>query len=257
MSDPGRVQPVAGPAPQSPGLNQWQRVTNTFTAPSKTFEDIKRGNKSWWLPYLITVLFSFVLFVGITMKVGWEQVAENNIRMNPKQAARMDQLTPEQHANAMRFAGAFTEIIVSASPVMVLLGASVVSLLVWSTINFGFGGKATFGEVFAVNFYATLPNIIPPILGTIALFAGLAPESFMINNVAGTNVAYYLSFQDTNKALYAFASQLDFVSIWVAVLLSIGIAKVAGKSRSAGYITVFGWWAVWTLIRVGMGLMAG
>ena len=36
-----------------PGLTQWQRVADTFTAPSKTFEDIKRGNKSWWMPFLL------------------------------------------------------------------------------------------------------------------------------------------------------------------------------------------------------------
>lgn len=248
-----QTQPTAAPA----GLSQWQRVTNTFAAPSKTFEDIKRGNWSWWMPFLITVLFSYVLFAAITAKVGWQQVAENNISMRPKQEARMDQLNPEQRANAKKLAGVITEIIVAASPVMILLAATIVALLMWGTINFVFGGKAKFGEIYAVNFYSTLPNIIPPILGAIALFAGLAPESFNINNVAGTNLAYYLSFQDTNKALYAVASQIDFVSIWVAVLLSIGIAKVAGKNKSAGYITVFGWWAVWTLIRVAGGLMAG
>ena len=253
MSDPG-AQPAAGAAR---GLTQWQRVVNTFFAPSKTFEDIKRGNKSWWLPFLITILFSYVLFAGITMKVGWQQVAENNVSMSPKQAARMDQLNPEQRANAMKFAGVLTEGIMASSPIVILIGASLVSLLMWGTINFGFGAKTTFAQIFAVNFYATLPNIIPPILGTIALFAGLAPESFNINNIAGTNVAYYLPFQDTNKALYAFASQIDIISIWVAILLSIGIAKLAGKNKSAGYITVFGWWAVWTLLRVAGGLIAG
>ncbi len=49
MSDPA-VQPVAD---QAPGLSQMQRVTNVFTAPSKTFADIKRGNKSWWMPFII------------------------------------------------------------------------------------------------------------------------------------------------------------------------------------------------------------
>ena len=37
------VQPEVG---TTTGLTQWQRVANTFTAPSKTFEDIKRGNRS-------------------------------------------------------------------------------------------------------------------------------------------------------------------------------------------------------------------
>ena len=52
MSDLG-TQPSAGVAA---GLSQWQRVTNTFTAPSKTFEDIKSGHKSWWMPFLIMVI---------------------------------------------------------------------------------------------------------------------------------------------------------------------------------------------------------
>ncbi|MGH9604474.1 MAG: Yip1 family protein [Terracidiphilus sp.] len=251
------VQPTAEPVPAGSGLSQWQRVVNAFAAPSKTFEDIKRGNRSWWLPFLIMILFSYVLFAGITMKVGWQQVAQNNIGMNPKQAARIDQLNADQKASAIRVAGTITEIIMAASPVVILIVASIVSLLLWGTINFGFGGKTSFGQIFAVNMYATLPNIFPAILGTIALYAGLAPESFKINNVAGTNVAYYLSFQDTNKALYAFASQIDIISIWVAILLSIGIAKLAGKNKSAGYITVFGWWAVWTVLRVIGGLVAG
>jgi hypothetical protein len=70
-------------------------------------------------------------------------------------------------------------------------------------------------------------------------------------------VAYFLPLEETNKALYAFASQIDIVTIWVAILLSIGVATVAGKKRSAGYVAVFGWWAVWTILRVCGGLLAG
>ena len=44
------VQPAAE---VTPGLTQLQRIVNIFTAPSKTFTDIKRGHKSWWLPFVI------------------------------------------------------------------------------------------------------------------------------------------------------------------------------------------------------------
>jgi hypothetical protein len=141
--------------------------------------------------------------------------------------------------------------------VILLLFALGTSLILWGTINFGFGGKATFGEILAVYFYATLPNSIIAILGAVALYAGMAPDSFNVSNVAGTNVAYFLPIEETNKALYALAMQIDIVTIWTAILLSIGIAIVAGKKRSSGYMAVFGWWAVWTLIRVVGGVMAG
>lgn len=246
------VQSGAGPAATGAGLTQWQRVGNVFSSPAKTFEDIKRGRTSWWLPFLISVLFSYAIFAGITMKIGWQQVAANNVAMNPKQAQRFEALTPEQRAQGMKVAGVITEVISASGPVVILIIASVISLLLWGTINFGFGGRATFGQIFAVNMYAVLPRIAVPILATAAVFAGLAPESFNVNNMAATNVAYFLSMQDTNKVLYVLLSQVDIVGIWVAILLSIGIARVAGKKNSAGFITVFGWWAVWTLILVGI-----
>jgi hypothetical protein len=66
-------QSVGVPADEEAGLSQLQRVTNTFTAPSKTFEDIKRGNRSWWLPFVILAIASYILFAAITFKVGWRR----------------------------------------------------------------------------------------------------------------------------------------------------------------------------------------
>ena len=93
MSDMG-VAPVAESTPQ--GLSQWQRVTNTFTAPSKTFEDIKRGNRSWWLPFVIFAVIGYVLFAAVYFKIGRQQVVDNQIQLNPKQAESMAQAPPDQ-----------------------------------------------------------------------------------------------------------------------------------------------------------------
>ncbi len=97
MSDMG-VQPVGEAAPEGAGLTQWQRVADTFAAPSKTFEDIKRGNKSWWLPLIIGALFTYILFGAIYQKVGMQQVVDNQVRMDPKAQERMANATPEQRA---------------------------------------------------------------------------------------------------------------------------------------------------------------
>ena len=81
MNDLGVQPAVVGTS----GLSQWQRVVNVFSAPSKTFEDIKRGNRSWWLPFLFAIVISYALFAAITMKVGWQQVAENNIKITKRE----------------------------------------------------------------------------------------------------------------------------------------------------------------------------
>lgn len=256
MSDP-TVQPFAEAAQTGSQLSQWQRVGNMFFAPSKTFEDIRLGRLSWWLPFLISVFFSYVLFAAVTMKVGWTQVATNSMAANPSQMDRINQLPPEGRERALHVAGIFIQASLAASPAVILIFAALTSLILWATINFGFGGKSTYGQIFAVNMYAALPRLFLPLLATIALYAGMAPESFNLSNMAATNAAYFFSVQDTSKALYALLSQIDVISIWVVVLLSLGIARVAGKKKSAGFITVFGWWGLWVLGRVLVALITG
>ena len=68
MSDQA-VQPAAKPRR---ALRRLQRVINVFAAPSKTFADIKAGHKSWWLPFLITVLCGAFLYAAITLQVDLE-----------------------------------------------------------------------------------------------------------------------------------------------------------------------------------------
>jgi hypothetical protein len=244
------VQP-AGEAAQS--LSQWQRVANTFTAPSKTFADIQRGNRSWWVPFVITVVATYILFAAITYKVGWAQVAENTIRLDPKAEARMAQLTPEQRQSADKITLYTIEGSFLASPAFILGGAALLSLGLWGTINFVFGGKATYGATFTVWMYASLPGIIKSLLGTIVIFAGGAPESFNLKNFAPTNLAAFVfpDPSDVNRALYTLASWLDATTIWTLVLLGIGIATVARVKHGSGYIAVFGWWALFVLISVG------
>ena len=139
----------------------------------------------------------------------------------------------------------------AASPIPILVAAAIISLVLWGTINFVFGGNAKFGSVFAVWMFAALPGIFKSLLGAIVLFAGASPESFNLNNFAPTNVGAFLSPTETNAALYKIATAIDVTTIWYLVLFSIGIAIVAGVKRSSGYIAVFGWWAIIVLVGAG------
>jgi hypothetical protein len=243
---------------QATGLSQLQRVTNTFTAPSKTFEDIKRGNKSWWMPWLIMVVVSYLFFAAVATKVTMQTVVDNQMKLaSEKQQEQMAKMPPEQREMSNKISLYVTEGIFAASPILVLIFAAVISLVLWGTINFVFGGKASFWGIFAVWFFANLPGIFKSLLGILVLFAGSVPEAFNIKNFAPTNLGAFLNPLETNKALYTLATSLDVVTIWSLVLLGMGIAIVAGVKRSAGYIAVFGWWAIVVLFGVGMAAVMG
>lgn len=242
---------VQSPTAEAAGLNQLQRVTNTFFAPSKTFADIQRGNRSWWLPFIVLALFSYIFFAVVSQKVGLQQVTENQIRMNSRAEAQMAQATPEQRARTEQISVAVTKYIFLAGPLLGLIIALVTSLVLLGTINFVFGGRAKFGQVFAVSYYAWLPGIVKWLLGIVVLYAGMAPESFNIKDFSPTNAGAFLDPVSTNQALYALASSIDIVTIWVLFLMGMGLATVAGVKRSSGYVAVFGWWAILVLIGVG------
>jgi hypothetical protein len=248
------VQTEAGTAT---GLSQWQRVTNTFTAPSKTFEDIKRGNRSWWLPFIILALAGYILFAAVDQKIGLQQVVDNQIRMSPKAQERLAQATPEQRETGNKISIGITEGFFLGGPVVGLIVFAVLSLVLLGTINFMFGGKAKYGSIFAVYYYAWLPQLVKILLGIVVIFAGMAPESFNVKNFAPTNIGAFLDPVETNKGLYALATSLDVITIWTLVLLSIGIATVAGVKRSSGYLAVFGWWAIVVLFGAGWAAMMG
>ena len=253
MNDLG-VQPAAA---VTPGLSQWQRVANIFSAPSKTFEDIKRGNRSWWLPFLIMALVGYILFAAVTFNIGMQKVVDNQVKMDPKAEERMAQATPEQREVSDKIALNITKGIFIGNPLLLLLFTAILTVGLWGTINFVFGGKASFGSIFVVWMYAGLPSIVKTLLGTLVIYAGAEPESFNIKNFAPTNLGAFLNPMETNKALYSLASSIDVITIWTLVLLGIGAAIVAGVKRSSGYIAVFGWWAIFVLVGVGWAAAMG
>lgn len=238
----------------TPALSQWQRVAYTFTAPSRTFEDIKRGNRSWWLPFVITLVTGTLLWVAVGQMVTWRGVFENGQRNLPEAAKRMmENMSPEQKARQEQRGPISQEITWGLAPFGLLVLSVISTALLLATINFGFGGRAKFAEIFAVTQYAGL--VVWPIkllLGAVALYAGALPDAFDPRNPAGTNLAYYFSPQDMPLTLYTLAQNIDGLVIWSTVLTAIGVAVVAGTKRSSGYIAVFGWWAISVIFAVGM-----
>ncbi len=229
-------------------LSQWQRLLYVFIAPGKTFADILR-NASWWLPFVLTALIGYGFTYAVERQVGWEQVVENVIQQSPQQD-RLANMTPEQAAAMKRGMQMFFRYIAYATPLFALAVAALVSALLLATLNFIFAGRAKFGQMMAVYFYATFPLNLKYLLGIIVLFAGMNPAQFRIQNPVGGNLGYYLSL-DTPAWLTALATHLGIFTLWLLILLSLGSAIVARVKRSQAAVAVVGWWILLVLVTVG------
>ena len=255
--------PLAAPAPPAygsvplrrdeydavPPLSQGQRVLDTFFTPSRTFADIRR-NRSWWLPFLLLAVFSLVFGVVAIKRVGIDTLLENAQRSNPAQAEKMQNMPPEQRATAARVGGAIMKTALYCGPVFLLLFAAIVALLLWVGCNFILGGSGTYPGMFAVSMYAMLPGLLAYLIIVITLFAG-SPETFNINNPAGTNIGYYLP-QDASAFFRSLLTSFDVIFLWEMVLLGLGAAIVARLKPAMGIALVLGGWFVIVLIKAGI-----
>lgn len=232
-------------SPQGHTLSQVQRVVDTIVAPSETFSDIPRST-SWWLPFVLVVIAAYILAAAIQQKVGWSQLVDNQMRSSPKAEERLAQLTPEQLARQHHITENITRGAFYAVPVVDLASFALMAVILWPTINFVFGGSATYGQVLAVTVFASIPGAIKALLAAILLYAGRSAEGFTADDMLGSNIGYYIR---SPGALKTFLTSVDIFSIWTAVLLSIGLAIVARTKKSSGYLVVFGWWVLIVLVR--------
>ena len=229
------------------GLSQAERVVDTFIAPTKTFQDILR-NRSWWLPFLLTVLVSLCVTFSINRQVGFERVVENQIQASPKQQDALASLTPEQRAARLHGMAIGYRYTSYAFPLLILLFAAIASLGLWATFNFGLGARTTFGEMFCLWMYCSLPKLLIGLLTILTLWFGGNAESFDLKNPVGTNLAYYIP--DAAPWLKNALSFFDVIGIWTLVLLVIGTAIVARVSRGKAAAVVVGWWVLILIISV-------
>lgn len=231
-------------APVQAPLTETQRVADTFMEPSKTFLDLRR-KATFWGPLVIMIIVGIAFSFTVQQKIGWERVFENSLHQNPAKAEKLESAPNAESMKAIWVK--VTSIVSYVYFLPVLIFTSIYALLLWTTVNFGFGGKASYAQIYAVSMYAGLVINIKFLLGIVAIFAGLAPDSFLINNPVGSNIGYFLS-TDAPVFVRAVCNHIDVFEIWSLVLTVIGVSIVARVSRGKASAVVVGWWLFVVLV---------
>ena len=175
------------------GLSQVERVVNMFVAPSATFKDILRST-SWWLPFVLTVAGGAGSDVcDPTARWAGSRWCETQMQMSPSQQSQLASLTPAQQATADAWDGTWLPdcgVCVSAA----VAGAS----RPWRRccfgrrFNFGLGARTTYGQIFCLWMYCSLPHLLAALITVVRLCFGGNAESFDLKEPVGTNLGYYL-----------------------------------------------------------------
>jgi hypothetical protein len=229
-------------------LSEVERVADTFVAPSKAFTDLRRS-ANWIVPWLLLSISSVALVVVVDKRIGMEKAAENQLALQPKRAAQIDQLPPEKRAAQMESIVKFTRIIAYASPVSLLIVLAIIAAVLLASFNFGFGAELTFNQCLAICMYASLPGILKALIAILAIAVG-GGEAFTFQNPVASNLGGLVDIN--SHFLYSIATSLDIFTIWTLVLTGIGFACLTKVKRGTCMAVVFGWWLVVVLAGAGV-----
>jgi len=234
--------------PVSGGLSEGARLVNALVAPARTFTDLKR-NARWWVPWLLMTAMGYALVAVVAGKIGFEQVSENQLKLNPAAMERMEKAPPEQQARSRAISVAITKTISYSYPAISLLILVIIAAVLMGTFNFLAGADVSFKVALAIVMYASLPGIIKSALVVVSLLAGAAPENFTFQNPLASNLGWLVD-PGESPALYTLGSAIDLFMFWTLALTAIGFTCVSKVKRGTAFAAVFGWWAVLTLIGV-------
>jgi hypothetical protein len=235
---------AAVPAPIEPQekSSAVTRVLQTIYAPAKAFTGMN-GKTAWILPWILISVVTLAFFVTIDKKIGFDKVVDNQIKMSPKQSEQLERLPEAQRerqidmrVKGMKY-GSF------AAPVTVLIMYALASLILWGTFTFACSARLTFGTTFSVVMLSAIPGLIKMLLAIVAMFAGVDPDGFNIQNPLATNLGPFFD-RLAHPFLYSLGSGIDVFMIWTLIVLGIGFSTVSKVKRSTAMTVVFSWYAV-------------
>lgn len=250
--------PIAAPVdpnvqPSEPGLSEPQRIIDTFIAPRKTFEDLKR-NSSWWVPFVLSAVVTLAFGILAVQRVDIGRFVQQQIERSPSAQKRLEQATPQQREQGIAIQTTITKFFFYAYPGVIFIGGLVFAAILMAVFNFILGGEVPFKRALAVVFYSFLPWNLATILLGVSLLVSSDPNSIDLNNPMPTNVAFFLDPLG-NKFAYAIAQSIDIFRIWAVVLLGLGFTVASSNRKptlSTGVTTMFIIYGIVVLVGAGL-----
>ena len=225
------TDPVAASTPTLESASVWEDFLDIFYAPSSVFA--RRENGSFWIPLLVVCLAIGILFFvnsGVMDPIMDAEMARSmaeamsDPRMTPEAAAQMQSMS-----SMIGKVSAFL-----AMPFVILC----IALALWVTGKV-VGARQSWHAALVVAAYAYVPKILESVLAGVQGFL-VAPEQLDGRYRLTLGVGRFLDPDTTSPILVALVGRLDVFTIWVTVLLAIGLAVTGridrGRAALAGVI---------------------
>jgi hypothetical protein len=221
----------------------WEDFIDIFYTPSSVFA--RRAGSGFFVPMLVVTLLAGGLY--LMNSAVWSPIMD--AEMSRSMAKQSQQLTPEQLERVRGVTGTIAKV---GAFIFMPVGIFLTGLMLWICGKF-VEAKQTLGQALMVTSYAFLPRVLE---GLVVSVQGLLldPNSFDGRWRVSLGFGRFFDPDTTSPALLSLIGRLDVFTIWVTVLLAIGLAVTGKIPRSRAAIAAA---IVWVLGAVPLLLQAG
>jgi len=224
------------------------RMIRVFYAPGETFDALRlrRTWLDWFVPALlvaVAALASAHLVAPIAMQ---EQAAQmqNNPDLSDEQREALTNMMEKQQEGPMAKIG------VVIAPIGAFLYILVLAALLLAFAKLALGGEIDFGQMLPVTAYSSLIGLLQTII-VIPLM--LQKQTMQIH----TGLGVLVSDEMAKTFLGRLISGVDLFGLWQACIVGIGIAIVANLPTRKAVTGTLILWAIWIVLKAGLGGIAG
>ncbi|MDF2773829.1 MAG: Yip1 protein [Geminicoccaceae bacterium] len=241
-SDSGYEVPPPAPAtPEKASL--LDDFMDIFYAPSSVFA--RRENASFWVPLLIvSVLLGLAFFANRDLM---EPIME--AEMQRSMAASGQQLTPEQMEAARRFTTGIGSVTAFLFPPIAIL---MIGVVVWGVGKF-FDARQTLNAALVVAAFSYVPRVVEGIVNRVQ---GLVVDPSTLDHRYSLSLGpgRFLDPDTASPVLLGLVGRLDVFTLWVTVLIAIGLAVTGKISRGKAAVAAAIVWVIGALPTIAAAL---
>jgi hypothetical protein len=214
-----------------------------FYSPSAVFA--RRANREFWIPMLIVTVLLGAVFMANRDLI--DPIMEAEFARAMAKSTRS--LTPDQLAAGRKIAGTFATLGAFVGPPIAML---MIGILIWIVGKF-VDAKQSLNAAIVVATFAYVPRIVEGIVNRIQGFF-VDPASLTSRFSLSLGVGRFLDPDTTSPILLGLVGRIDLFTIWITVLIAIGIAVTGNVSRMRATIAAAVIWLLGALPSVATAL---
>jgi hypothetical protein len=217
-----------------------------FYTPSSVFA--RRANGDFWIPMLIVTVLLGAIFMANRDLL--DPIMEAEVARATAKSASQG-ATAEQIAAGRKVVGMLASISAFVGPP---IGMIILGLIIWIVGKF-FDAKQTLNAAIVVATFSSVPHIVEGIATRIqGLF--IDPASINSRYSFSLGLGRLLDPDTASPVLLAFAGRVELFTLWVTVLIAIGIAVTGKVSRGRAAIAAAVVWLIGVLPSLAAALRA-